>query len=258
VFHLKVRPGYDCDIIVVGAGPAGASAAAHATRAGLKVVLIDQHKFPRDKVCGDFVSPLALVELRRLGVTANPEYRKSNIIHSAAVHVDGKTLITSLIPDVPGLPSHGVVAPRMALDAWILQAAVSAGTQLYEGYRVKDYHVDEDAVVVHAEQSGAARGAQRQWRARLLIGADGSSSIIARVMHGRGPLKKDRILAVRAYFTDQTVNQRIGNRVVDIQDRLPFVITYLRRILLFLLRTGKKCRQDTKSEHNVLFHNGLP
>jgi flavin-dependent dehydrogenase len=196
MFHLKVSPQVDHDLAVVGAGPAGAAAAAHAARAGFKVALIDQHTFPRDKVGGDVVSPVGLVELRRLGVTANPEYRQSHVIHSAAVHVDGKPLINSLIPAVPGLPSHGVVAPRKLLDAWIVQAAQAAGAQLFEGYRVKGYEVDDQAVTV----SGERRGSARQWRARLLVGADGSSSLIARLVHGRAASKKERILAVRAYF----------------------------------------------------------
>jgi len=105
MLHLKIKPPHDADVLVVGAGPAGASAAAHLARAGLSVALIDQHTFPRDKVCGDFVGPVALVELQRLGVNENPAYRRSNLIYSAAVHLDGKELVSSPIPEVPGLPA---------------------------------------------------------------------------------------------------------------------------------------------------------
>jgi geranylgeranyl reductase family protein len=198
MLHLKIKPSNDFDALVVGAGPGGASAAAHLARAGLRVALIDQHVFPRDKVCGDFVGPVALVELQRLGVAENPAYRQTNLIYSASVHLDGKKLINSLIPEIPGLPAHGRVVPRVELDAWIVDAARAAGAQLYEGWRVKGYAADSDGVAVQAEY----RGQRRVWRGRVLIGADGSSSLVARQMHGRAPSDRDRIIAVRAYYED--------------------------------------------------------
>jgi flavin-dependent dehydrogenase len=56
----SIRPHGDGDIVVVGAGPAGAAIAAHLARSGLSVILINRQPFPRDKVCGDFVGPVAL------------------------------------------------------------------------------------------------------------------------------------------------------------------------------------------------------
>ena len=196
MLHLKIKPSNDADVLVVGAGPAGASAAAHLAGTGLRVTVIDQHAFPRDKVCGDFVGPVALVELQRLGVIQNPVYQQTNVIHSAAVHLDGKRLITSLIPEVSGLPAHGRVVPRKQLDAWIVDAAQTGGAQIIEGWRVRSYAVDSDGVTVYAGQ----RGQQRTWRGRVLIGADGSNSLVARQMHGKRPSYQDRIIAVRAYY----------------------------------------------------------
>lgn len=198
MFNLKVKPAFDYDALIAGAGPAGASAAAHLAGAGLKVALVDQQAFPRDKVCGDFVGPVALLELRRLGVTSQPAYRQSNIIHRAAVHLDGKLMINSLMPEVPGLPTHGAVIPRHTLDAWIVAAAQDAGAHLIENCRVKGYTVDSEGVTVTGEQRGEAKS----WRAKLLIGADGSSSLIARILHGQSGSPENRIIAVRAYYED--------------------------------------------------------
>jgi geranylgeranyl reductase family protein len=196
MLRLRIKPSLNADVLVVGAGPAGASAAFHLAHAGLAVALIDQHAFPRDKVCGDFVGPVALVELQRLGVVEKPAYQQTNLIYSASVHLDGKELINSLIPEIPGLPAHGRVIPRIQFDAWIVDAACAAGAQLYEGWRVKGYAVDSDGVTVLAEH----RGESRTWRGRVLIGADGSSSLVARQMHGKAPSDRDRIIAVRAYY----------------------------------------------------------
>ncbi|MGH6840395.1 MAG: NAD(P)/FAD-dependent oxidoreductase, partial [Methylocella sp.] len=60
-----MKPSFDADVIIAGAGPAGAAAACHLARSGASVILLDRAIFPRDKVCGDFVGPSALVELDR-------------------------------------------------------------------------------------------------------------------------------------------------------------------------------------------------
>jgi geranylgeranyl reductase family protein len=196
LFYLKIVQPYDADVLIAGAGPAGASAAAYLARSGLKVVLIDKCTFPRDKVCGDFVSPVALVELQRLGVVENPAYLQTNLIYSASVHLDGKELITSQFPDISGLPAYGRVIPRVKLDTWIVEAAREAGAMFFEGWRVKGYDVDVDGVTVRAQK----RGKQRTWRGRVLIGADGSNSLITRQLHGKLPSSQDRIIAVRSYY----------------------------------------------------------
>ena len=69
-----VRHGFD--VAVAGAGPAGAALALRLARHGWRVALIDQHAFPRDKVCGDFVGPAGLAELRDLGIASLPAFSR--------------------------------------------------------------------------------------------------------------------------------------------------------------------------------------
>lgn len=189
------RP-FDCDVAVVGGGPAGAAAAAHLSRAGLSVWLLDQKRFPRDKVCGDLVGPVALAELSGLGLDLLPEYAESNVVGAAAIAVDGEVLMTSAMPEVGGLPRFGRVVPRLELDAWIVDAARAAGARLLEGRRLTGMERDADCVVLTTAQAGSVA----RIRARVVIGADGSTSRTAEWLRGRPLDKGRRMIAVRAYY----------------------------------------------------------
>ena len=190
--------GHDCDAVVVGGGPAGAAAAARLATEGFTTVLVDRAIFPRDKVCGDFVGPAALSELADLGVTGTEAFSATNAIGDCALHVDGDQLGVLAIPQVGGLPAYGRVIPRLQLDAWILNAAQRAGATVLHGRKATTIEQAPDAVTVH----GHSAAGPWHLRTRLLVGADGSNSIIARALRGTVPPRQDRILAVRAYFED--------------------------------------------------------
>lgn len=191
---LPARP--DCEVLIAGAGPAGASTAAHLAAAGVDTLLVDAQHFPRDKVCGDFVGPAALRELQGLGITALADYRRSNIVREASLHLDGRRLITHPVPQVDDLPAHGRVIPRRTLDAWIVAAARRAGARVLEGARVHDFSVESDGVRVALKEGDTVR----HLRARMLVGADGSGSLVARRLRGTGVPDADRIVALRAYY----------------------------------------------------------
>ena len=196
MIRLRVSAAYDYDVVIAGAGPGGASAAARLAAAGVRVLVLDRQRFPRDKVCGDFVGPAAIVELEALGVTTREGYAESNVIRQAALHLDGSVLIRRPIPDLEGLPPYGRCIPRLALDAWCLDAARGAGATILEGARVTGFDVRSDGIDVHADIGKEPRTI----RARLLIGADGSSSVVSRELRGAVPPDDDRIIAVRAYY----------------------------------------------------------
>jgi geranylgeranyl reductase family protein len=196
MIRIRLQESPDADVAIVGAGPAGAAGACYLARAGFRVVLLDQRRFPRDKVCGDFVGPAALAEVEHLGLLAHSVFQAANPIRRAALYLDGTRLIAQPIPQFPGLPDHGLCLPRVALDYVILNQAGASGARLLEGTRVTGYRV-EPGVVVLTYQNGSG---EHQVKARLLIGADGSSSLISRILRGGPPPRRDRIVAVRAYF----------------------------------------------------------
>ena len=193
-----MKPGYDADVIIAGAGPAGAAAACHLARSGALVILLDRMTFPRDKVCGDFVGPSALIELDALGISEIDGFARTNIARRAALYMDGEALIARSFPVIEGLPSHGRVIPRFVLDNFIVDAARRAGAGVMEGCSLTGFTADGDAVTVEA----ASPKGRVSLRCRQLIGADGGSSAVARLMRGYVPPRRDRFIASRAYFTN--------------------------------------------------------
>jgi menaquinone-9 beta-reductase len=211
VTQLAIKQEYDADVVIAGAGPAGAAAACYLARRGASVIALDRAKFPRDKVCGDCVGPLALVELDALGVSQIDGYSQTNIGRRGALYLDGEELISLLLLDIAGVPQHVRVIPRLTLDNFVADAARQAGARVMDGFTLTDFSLDDDAVVIEAR----GRSGSFTLRARLLIGADGSTSTVARIMRGSLPPRRDRMVAARAYFTN----------VIGPQDQLDLYIS---------------------------------
>jgi geranylgeranyl reductase family protein len=151
-----------CDVLVVGAGPAGAAAATTLARAGLDVVLVDQHGFPRDKVCGDGLIPDAHQALRKLGVLDAVMARAQPARFVGCIGSRGGRI------DVPG---ELAVLPRKELDDIVCRAAVAAGARWHAPARFVAT-VEAGGVVVGARlQHGAA---SRDLRARWVVLATGA------------------------------------------------------------------------------------
>jgi geranylgeranyl reductase family protein len=189
-----IRPApLDAEVAVVGAGPAGAATAAHLARAGVDVLLLDRSRFPRDKVCGDFVGPVALAELDRLGVDS-PVLGRGNAVRRARLHLDGRELVERTFPGGGDYVPFGRVVRRVDFDASVVEAAVREGARLHEGF-----HVDGLARSADGSTTIESRTAP-SLRARVVVGADGSNSFVSRWLRGGPPPRTDRIVAVRAYY----------------------------------------------------------
>ncbi len=184
----------DCDAILIGAGPAGAVAAAVMARRGLDVILVDKAHFPRDKVCGDFIGPHAVRELDELALGS--ALQSGNRVGAGSVFIEGREVLRSPLPTGSELPPFGYVIPRQTFDERLFRAACAAGARPLEGHTFADYRVEGETVSVTLRgESG-----ERVLRARALIGADGSASLVALRMRGRPQPKADRLIALRAYY----------------------------------------------------------
>lgn len=183
----------DADILISGAGPSGSICAYYLAKAGLKVLLIDSDIFPREKICGGFVSPIGLKELQDIGATEHIDFQKSNIITRASVFIDGKSLITRDIPTIEGMVNYGRVFSRINLDNIILNVARKQGVKILTPCKLINYSVHEDFVRVEC----SLEGKEIIFHVKLIIGADGSNSTVARLLNGKKPDPEKRIVAVR-------------------------------------------------------------
>jgi flavin-dependent dehydrogenase len=180
------------DVIVVGAGPAGSTAALMFARAGFDVLIVDRHAFPRPKPCGECMSPEATRVLDRLGLLdAVVAEHPARLAGWCIVSPDGSRFEGRFadVVDDP-LASHSLALSRHRLDAVLLDAAQSAGARVRTRIHVTGV---ESGVITGRDEMGEPFSAH----ARLVVGADGLRSTVARRIGAtrRGPLRKVSLTA---------------------------------------------------------------
>ncbi len=207
--HLE--PKLDCDVIIIGAGLSGAAAAYYMAKAGLRVTVLEKQRFPNERFLSHLVSPGALRDLQEIGVASQPQFQEANAIDSAAIYLRGKELITGSFPEVSGLTRHARIIPRRVLDGLMVDAARSAGATVLEGVSLLNFAAQKDWVIVAAEENKEIK----TFRARLLVGADGSNSLVARLLRGAPWSKVERAVVARAYVEGITGSPSEANLFFD-------------------------------------------
>ena len=185
------------DVLVVGAGPAGSAAAAWAARAGREVLLVDAATFPRDKTCGDGLTPRAIAQLQQLGMATWLETRPRN----QGIRMLGFGARHELVWNGPHLPTFGSAAPRMELDAAIRDVALASGARAIDGFTAVAAERDASGRVT-AVRFKTSEG-DREIRCNALIVADGVRSPLGRTL-GR-TWHRDTVfgVAARAYVQSE-------------------------------------------------------
>ncbi|MDT5207512.1 MAG: menaquinone-9 beta-reductase [Mycobacterium sp.] len=179
------------DVVVVGAGPAGSAAAAWAARAGRDVLVIDSANFPRDKACGDGLTPRAVAELERLGLGEWLDVR----IRHRGLRMSGFGGEVEVQWPGPSFPSTGSAVARVELDDRIRKVAEESGARMRLGVKVVGVNHDSTTRVVSVTLSdGTAVGC------RELIVADGARSTLGRVLGRRWHQETVYGIAARGYL----------------------------------------------------------
>jgi len=183
----------DADVIVVGAGPAGSATAFYLAQAGLDVLLLEKTRFPREKVCGDGLTPRAVQQLIQMGVDIDAP----GWIRNKGLRVVGGGHRFELDwPELSSFPNFGLVRTRQDFDQIMAAHAVKAGARLMEGVNVTGPVLDDRSghIVGVTTKDGAT------YRSRVVVAADGNSTRLALGMGLQRRADRPMGVAVRTYF----------------------------------------------------------
>ena len=188
----------EADVIVVGAGPGGSAAAYHMARHGLRVLLLEKTEFPREKVCGDGLTPRATRQLIRMGVDTS---EKAGWLQNRGLRVIGGGVRLELDwPELASFPSYGLVRTRLDFDDMLAKRAVEAGAILRTNVTVTGPVLDDDGRAIGVTAKAGSGKEPVQFRAPLVVAADGVSGKLPLAM---GLTKRDDRpigVAVRRYY----------------------------------------------------------
>jgi geranylgeranyl reductase family protein len=191
-----MKKGYD--VIIVGAGPAGCSAAIFLARLGHDVLLMDKAKFPREKVCGDGIGPLALEVLDRLGVLKEAADRNPWRVEGIDFFSPAGQRVRSSFSHLRGRYRHGWIFPRREFDLLLWQHARS-----YSNVRTLESCEGKGLVYAGGRIvgiQGKSRDSLEEFRGKVIIGADGAHSVVSRIISSPGRIFRNFSFAVRGYF----------------------------------------------------------
>jgi geranylgeranyl reductase family protein len=193
-------PTRDADVVVVGAGPAGSATAYHLARTGLDVALLEKTAFPREKVCGDGLTPRAVKALVAMGIdTSEP----AGWMHNKGLRIIGGGMRLELPwPELSSFPSYGLVRPRSDFDDLLARQAVKAGAVLYERTTVTGPVLDEATGRLTGVTTNGidGSGGEGVFRAPVVVAADGNSSRLSLAMGLHKRDDRPMGVAVRTYY----------------------------------------------------------
>lgn len=190
-------------IVIVGAGPAGSTAAYYLASAGFEVTVLEKTHFPREKVCGDGLTPRAVREIQLLGLPHDSEGWRRN--RGLRLIAQGRQVEVAW-PELSDFPDYGLIRTRFGFDEELANHARRAGAWILEGHNVSSVRTDDDGRVVGVtaavlDEVGKKTGQVLDIPADVVLAADGNSS---RTALSLGLAKRDDRplgVAVRTYFT---------------------------------------------------------
>ncbi len=204
-----------CDVLVVGGGPAGAATAHWLGDAGRDVVVVEKKTFPREKTCGDGLTPRAVKQLTDMGLAERLSHTHRYDGLRAVAH--GITLELQW-PSHGTYPSHGFVVRRRELDQLVADRAVEKGAVVHTGTEAIR-PLQRDGLVVGALVKDKETGRSREVHARYVVVADGANSRFGRALGTARNRTYPMGIAIRTYFESPLHDDPWIESALDVRDR---------------------------------------
>jgi len=204
------------DVLVVGGGPAGSAAGFWLAKAGHDVCVLERKAFPRDKTCGDGLTPRAVHQLREMGL--EPAIAARHHRHDGLrAEAHGITLELPW-PDHPVFPSYGYVVRRRDLDQMVAEQAAAAGAAVLASSEALR-PLTRDGLVTGALVKDKETGETREIHARYVVVADGSLSRFGRALGTARNKAYPQGIAIRGYFESPLSADPWIESCLDVHDR---------------------------------------
>jgi menaquinone-9 beta-reductase len=184
----------DFDLIVVGAGPSGSTAAFAAARKGLRVALVDRQTFPRDKPCGDGIGPGAVRTAQQLGFASI--FSEDRPIRAVRLIGPDGTELNAQVPSIDDRSMEGYVVPRVDFDKRILDCAIAEGAEDLTGVKLVGTEISTGYRLVRLQRRDHS---QVTLAAHMIVGADGAHSVVRKALGVPQNSPQHTGIAMRAY-----------------------------------------------------------
>jgi len=208
------------DVVVVGAGPGGAAAAANLAARGHDVIVLEKDRFPRDKVCGDGLTPRVVKELLDLGLTDEAHGRVDGWATQQGLRIHGGTTVMELPwPELDDWPNWGATATRKVFDERIARHAQSRGAALFEGVAATGpVWRDSSESRVAGVRWRDGDGREGEVRAPVVIAADGAGGPLAKHLGSQRRPDRPMAVAARTYYRSSRADDDWISSFLDLTD----------------------------------------
>lgn len=205
-----------CDVLVIGAGPSGASAAYWLAKAGISVTVVEKKVFPREKTCGDGLTPRSVYQLEAMGLAEflSTKHRCDGLRAVAF----GKEMELNW-PDHTDLPNYGYVVTRYDLDDAVANNAVSAGATIIQGAEATDISLDNLGNIATVTIVVKGKSETLVLQPKYVIIADGANSRIGRLLGVSRDRSMPMGLALRGYFSSPIASDGFMESHLDIRTK---------------------------------------